>query len=190
MTFITWACLRCVQELTTILGPQNRTQGRCAMLMMIISTGRWKPTIKEHPSSHRQQPRPRLGDPGRGGRAAGAEDQVRVGEDHGLAGRHVQEPGGGPGRQGPHPRPQPRLLPAAAPWRGARPAPDLGSCSPALLLLVLGLAPGHRRLLLRQLRHGLLQQRAPALPTAATATTTTLPATSAANNNFSVLSSL
>ena len=165
---------------------------------MIISTGRWKPTIKEgHPSSHRQQPRPRLGDPGSGGRAAGAEDQVRVGEDHGLAGRHVQVPGGGPGRQGPHPRPQPRLLPAAAPWRGARPAPDLGSCSPALLLPVLGLAPGQRRLLLRQLRHGLLQQRAPALPTAttaasttATAATATLSATSAANNDFSVLSSL
>ena len=26
MTFITWACLRCVQELATILGPQNPTQ--------------------------------------------------------------------------------------------------------------------------------------------------------------------
>ena len=29
MTFITWACIRYVQELTTILGPQNRTQGSC-----------------------------------------------------------------------------------------------------------------------------------------------------------------
>ena len=29
MSLITWACLRCVQELTTILGPQNRTQGSC-----------------------------------------------------------------------------------------------------------------------------------------------------------------
>ena len=29
MTLITWACLKCVQELTTILGPQNRTQGSC-----------------------------------------------------------------------------------------------------------------------------------------------------------------
>ena len=29
MTFITWACLRYVQELTTILGPQNHTQGHC-----------------------------------------------------------------------------------------------------------------------------------------------------------------
>ena len=29
MTLITWACLRCVQEAATILGPQNRTQGRC-----------------------------------------------------------------------------------------------------------------------------------------------------------------
>ena len=25
MTFITWACLRCVQKLATILGPQNPT---------------------------------------------------------------------------------------------------------------------------------------------------------------------
>ena len=25
MTLITWDCLRCVQELATILGPQNRT---------------------------------------------------------------------------------------------------------------------------------------------------------------------
>ena len=29
MTFITWACLRCVQELATILGPQNPTQRSC-----------------------------------------------------------------------------------------------------------------------------------------------------------------
>ena len=31
MTSITWASLRYVQELTTILGPQNRTQGSCDM---------------------------------------------------------------------------------------------------------------------------------------------------------------
>ena len=31
MSLITWACLRCVQELTTILGPQNRTQGSCVL---------------------------------------------------------------------------------------------------------------------------------------------------------------
>ena len=30
MTFITWACLRCVQKLVTILGPQNPTQRSCA----------------------------------------------------------------------------------------------------------------------------------------------------------------
>ena len=29
MTFITWACLRCVQELATILGAQNPTQRSC-----------------------------------------------------------------------------------------------------------------------------------------------------------------
>ena len=29
MTFITWTCLRCVQELATILGPQNPTQRSC-----------------------------------------------------------------------------------------------------------------------------------------------------------------
>ena len=29
MSLITWECLRCVQELTTILGPQNPTQGSC-----------------------------------------------------------------------------------------------------------------------------------------------------------------
>ena len=29
MTFITWACLTCVQELANILGPQNPTQRSC-----------------------------------------------------------------------------------------------------------------------------------------------------------------
>ena len=29
MTFSTWACLRCLLELATIFGPQNRIQGRC-----------------------------------------------------------------------------------------------------------------------------------------------------------------
>ena len=33
MTLITWACLRYVQELATILGPQNRTQGSCEHLL-------------------------------------------------------------------------------------------------------------------------------------------------------------
>ena len=32
MTSITWPGPRCVQELATFLGPQNRTQGRCGML--------------------------------------------------------------------------------------------------------------------------------------------------------------
>ena len=31
MTFITWACLRCVQELATISGPQNPTQRSCVL---------------------------------------------------------------------------------------------------------------------------------------------------------------
>ena len=31
MTSITWAGPRCVQELATFLGPQNRTQGRCGI---------------------------------------------------------------------------------------------------------------------------------------------------------------
>ena len=31
MISITWADPRCVQELTTILGPQNRTQGSCEL---------------------------------------------------------------------------------------------------------------------------------------------------------------
>ena len=31
MTSITWASPRYVQELTTILGPQNRTQGSCEL---------------------------------------------------------------------------------------------------------------------------------------------------------------
>ena len=33
MTSITWASPRYVQELTTILGPQNRTQGSCEYLL-------------------------------------------------------------------------------------------------------------------------------------------------------------
>ena len=35
MTSITWAGPRCVQELATILGPQNRTQGRCERQLQI-----------------------------------------------------------------------------------------------------------------------------------------------------------
>ena len=31
MTSITWAGPRCVQEAAAILGPQNRTQGRCVL---------------------------------------------------------------------------------------------------------------------------------------------------------------
>ena len=33
MTFITWACLRCEQELATILGPQNPTQRSCDQIL-------------------------------------------------------------------------------------------------------------------------------------------------------------
>ena len=36
MTSITWASLRYVQELTTILGPQNRTQGSCVLYFLIV----------------------------------------------------------------------------------------------------------------------------------------------------------
>ena len=32
MIFITWACLRCVQELATILGPQNPAQRSCEVM--------------------------------------------------------------------------------------------------------------------------------------------------------------
>ena len=35
MTFITWACLRCVQELATILGPQIPTQRSCALCLQL-----------------------------------------------------------------------------------------------------------------------------------------------------------
>ena len=33
MTSITWVGPRCVQEAAAILGPQNRTQGRCVVLL-------------------------------------------------------------------------------------------------------------------------------------------------------------
>ena len=33
MTSITWAGPRCVQEAAAILGPQNRTQGRCELFL-------------------------------------------------------------------------------------------------------------------------------------------------------------
>ena len=33
MTSITWASPRYVQELTTILGPENRTQGSCVIVL-------------------------------------------------------------------------------------------------------------------------------------------------------------
>ena len=36
MTFITWPCLRCVQELATILGPQNPTQRSCDVRYVMV----------------------------------------------------------------------------------------------------------------------------------------------------------
>ena len=36
MTLITWTCLRYVQEMATILGPQNRTQGSCAQCFLVF----------------------------------------------------------------------------------------------------------------------------------------------------------
>ena len=36
MTFITWACLRCVQELATILGPENPTQRSCVLVLSFL----------------------------------------------------------------------------------------------------------------------------------------------------------
>ena len=33
MTYITWACLRYVQEMATILSPQNCTQGSCELYL-------------------------------------------------------------------------------------------------------------------------------------------------------------
>ena len=47
MTSITWAGSRCVQELTTILAPQNRTQGSCEyhwsvlIFMIMLSQVKW-----------------------------------------------------------------------------------------------------------------------------------------------------
>ena len=40
MTLITWECLRRVQELAPILGPQNRTQGSCESYLGIYSNER------------------------------------------------------------------------------------------------------------------------------------------------------
>ena len=37
MTSITWAGPRCVQEAAAILGPQNRTQGRCDPFKRFLS---------------------------------------------------------------------------------------------------------------------------------------------------------
>ena len=37
MTSITWAGPRCVQEAAAIFGSQNRTQGRCGVLMSPLS---------------------------------------------------------------------------------------------------------------------------------------------------------
>ena len=39
MTLITWACLRCVQELATILGPENPTQRSCDQYLLCIRYG-------------------------------------------------------------------------------------------------------------------------------------------------------
>ena len=38
MSLITWACLRCVQELATILGAQNRAQGRCVLCYVMLTS--------------------------------------------------------------------------------------------------------------------------------------------------------
>ena len=44
MTSITWAGPRCVQEAAAILGPQNRTQGRCGLYMTTFSRDNSEPS--------------------------------------------------------------------------------------------------------------------------------------------------
>ena len=38
MIFITWTCPRCVQELATILGPENPTQRSCELFVLLLAT--------------------------------------------------------------------------------------------------------------------------------------------------------
>ena len=45
MSSITWPSPRYVQELATILGPQNRTQGRCGMLWCSLITQQMPPLL-------------------------------------------------------------------------------------------------------------------------------------------------
>ena len=51
ITSITWAGTRCVQEAAAILGPQNRTQGRCEYCLKCESTGK---TLSTGPSPSRR----------------------------------------------------------------------------------------------------------------------------------------
>ena len=48
MTFITWASPRYVQELTTILGPQNRTQGSCVVYIGFTLYTSIQPLVTEY----------------------------------------------------------------------------------------------------------------------------------------------
>ena len=53
MTPITWASPRYVQELATILGPQNRTQERCDTFnkyIILILMIRYSPRVLHDPS--------------------------------------------------------------------------------------------------------------------------------------------
>ena len=45
MTFITWTCLRCVQELATILGPQNPTQRSCDVKAVVAAFNQEKALV-------------------------------------------------------------------------------------------------------------------------------------------------
>ena len=46
--YITWAGPRCVQDAAAILGPQNRTQGRCVKNeLQILLAGRGRHAVRE-----------------------------------------------------------------------------------------------------------------------------------------------
>ena len=85
MTLITWACLRYVQELTTILGPQNCTQGSCVLLLStyLHSIDTVQRIYGTHPRYRRTQRRPAttrvMATPRAGGSASQARSSTSLG---------------------------------------------------------------------------------------------------------------
>ena len=100
MTSITWAGPRCEQEAAAILGSQNRTQGRCVVLLMPQTWSRLLTVSAQEGRAGLRSPGPGRAGPRDGARhlpARRAHARLR-GQLQVPAGRQPARAGGGAGQ--------------------------------------------------------------------------------------------